>query len=156
MSVVKVMLDDNEWRNKLSIDEYLILRKKCTEKKGKGEYDKFKPKIGYFVCHGCNNPLYSWKAKFEANCGWPSFDKCFINSIYTKIDDKYIKIEKYTNSKETKDKSMLLRLEILCVKCDGHLGHIFPHQIKHKTNENRTNQRHCVNSKSIKYINKSI
>ena len=158
MAKSKLSLTDDEWRDKLSIHEYLVLRKKVTEKKGKGEYNKFQPKNGYFVCRGCGNPLYSWRAKYEAMCGWPTFDKCFKNSIYTQIDDKYVKIEKYINRNNIdKDAQRdLLRLEILCFKCDGHLGHIFPHQIEwnHNVNRNRTNQRHCVNSRAIKYVNK--
>lgn len=158
MSVVphsaKIQLSDEIWRQRLPMDKYLVLRKKCTEKKGKGEYNKFQPKNGYFACDGCGNPLYSWKSKFEANCGWPSFDKCFKDSVCTVIDDKYVKIEKYIHQREVEDETPLLRLEICCYRCDGHLGHIFPHKLSYHQG-NRANQRHCVNSKSIKYVNES-
>ena len=91
------------------------------------------------MCKGCNNPIYSWKAKFESGCGWPAFDKCFKNSIKTIHE--------------------IACMEIVCAKCDGHLGHVFRWDVskKYKPEQytSRTNQRHCVNSASIKYVDKS-
>ena len=86
-------------------------------------------------CRGCGNPLYSYKAKYESGCGWPSFNKCFTNSIKTKIQHT-------------------IQVEILCKKCNGHLGHVF--RQKYYGDPEYKQQRHCVNSLSIKYIKKDI
>jgi len=73
---LEVVKTDEEWKQKLTKEEYGVLRNKDTEDMG-GEYDLFQPGCGYFKCKACDNPLYSAKAKFQANCGWPAFDKCF-------------------------------------------------------------------------------
>lgn len=65
----KFILSAKEWKEKLSHDEYRVLRNKGTEFPNTGEYTFLKPKSGYFVCKGCGNPLYSYKAKFESGCG---------------------------------------------------------------------------------------
>ena len=62
-----------ELKKKLTKDEYRVLVNKGTEWAGSGKYNKFYPKKGYFVCKACNNPLYSFKAKFNSGCGWPAF-----------------------------------------------------------------------------------
>lgn len=123
-------VSDGEWKQFLSSEEYRVLREKGTEYPGTGEYDGFYPKEGHFVCRGCGNPLYSAESKFKSGCGWPAFDMCYKNSIATKIDLSYGR-----------------RVEILCARCDGHLGHVFEGERMTKTNE-----RHCVNSVSVKYV----
>ena len=95
--------------------------------------------------------MYSCRAKFESECGWPAFDKCFAASMCTRIDDKYVKLEKFVHRREVKDEASLLRLEIVCSRCDWHLGHVFPY-VYPVQSDTRTNQRHCVNSKSIRYV----
>ena len=80
---------------------------------------------------------YSYAAKFKTGCGWPSFDLCFKNAI--KI-----------NLEQNKGR---LRVEIQCAKCDSHLGHVFANEGYH---ESRNNQRQCVNSIAIKYVNTDI
>mmetsp|Transcript_17176 Transcript_17176/g.25555 ORF Transcript_17176/g.25555 Transcript_17176/m.25555 type:complete len:150 (+) Transcript_17176:154-603(+) len=121
---------DQEWKKKLSKEEYRVLRKKGTERAFSGEYDKFYPKKGYFVCAGCGNPLYSYSAKFNSGCGWPAFDKCYQGSITTFEDSSF----------------GMRRIEICCARCSGHLGHVFCGE-----NHTDTNERHCVNSVSVKY-----
>jgi len=120
------------WKSKLSAEEYRVLREKGTETEGTGGYDKFYPKTGYFVCRGCGNPLFSAGAKFTSGCGWPSFDRCYAGSTSVQPD------------LSCGDR----RIELLCVECGGHLGHLF-------TGEKLTemDQRHCVNSMSMKFIN---
>ena len=98
-----------------------------TEAPGTGEYNKFSPSEGHFVCKACENPIYSHGAKFDSGCGWPAFDKCYTGSVAT-----------------TKDGG---RVEITCAKCDGHLGHVFAGE-----GFTDTNERHCVNSVSVKYV----
>mmetsp|Transcript_90610 Transcript_90610/g.110909 ORF Transcript_90610/g.110909 Transcript_90610/m.110909 type:complete len:152 (+) Transcript_90610:24-479(+) len=110
--------------------EYKVLWEAYTEDAFTGKYLNHFPKNGYYGCKSCGNPLYSWKAKFDSKCGWPAFDKCFINSIKINQND----VDKHK-----------IGIEILCNKCNAHLGHIF------KSKKGRSNQRHCVNSISIKY-----
>jgi len=122
---------DADWKNKLSREEYRILREKGTERAGTGKYDKFYPKEGHFQCKACGNPLYSHQAKFNSGCGWPAFDKCYAGAVKTRTDNSH----------------GMKRVEIMCANCDGHLGHVFVGERATSTNE-----RHCVNSVSVKYI----
>ncbi|KAG5181627.1 Mss4-like protein [Tribonema minus] len=121
-----------EWKSKLTPKEYGVLFNKDTERAGSGEYDKFYPKAdeGHFACKACNNPLYSAEAKFNSGCGWPAFDKCYHGSVVTEVDNSWGR-----------------RVEILCAKCGGHLGHVFEGERMTPTNE-----RHCVNSASVTFI----
>merc|ERR1711991_452207 len=122
---------DEEWKSQLSAEEYEVLRNKGTEAADKGEYTKFYPKEGHFVCKGCNAPLYSAAAKFNSGCGWPAFDKCYKGAVATTVDNSY----------------GMRRVEITCAACGGHLGHVFEGE-----KFTATNERHCVNSISVKYI----
>ena len=128
-----VVKSEAEWKAELSDFEYKVLREKATEPAGSGEYDGFYPKAGegHFVCRGCKNPLYSAEAKFKSGCGWPAFDKCYKGGVKTIEDNSY----------------GMRRIEILCARCDGHLGHVFVGEGMTKTNE-----RHCVNSASVKFV----
>eukprot|EP01084_Bolivina_argentea_P112872 201263_1 len=134
----KIVLSVQEWKERLTSEEYRVLRNKGTEYPDTGEYNTFKPKNGYFVCRGCDNPLYSYKAKFESGCGWPAFDKCFKDSVKAERD------------------SDGWRIEILCNKCDGHLGHVFLDEGFDTAGKSRSDQRHCVNSISVKYIDDNM
>lgn len=122
--------DDAVWREKLSREEYRILRQKGTEMGGTGEYNKFAPVEGFFKCAGCGNPLYSAQSKFDSGCGWPAFDKCYTGSVKTETDFSF----------------GMKRVEIMCNACGGHLGHVFEGE-----SFTATNERHCVNSVSIKF-----
>eukprot|EP00048_Salpingoeca_helianthica_P014815 m.223710 g.223710 ORF g.223710 m.223710 type:complete len:143 (+) comp16303_c0_seq1:833-1261(+) len=124
-----------EWKQQLSPQEYHVLREKGTERAGSGEYDKLYPKDGYFACRACGAPLYSAAAKFKSGCGWPAFDQCFKGAVSTTIDTSY----------------GMRRVEITCSACDGHLGHVF--EGEHMT---PTNERHCVNSVSIRFVDAPI
>uniref|UniRef100_A0A061RAK1 Peptide-methionine (R)-S-oxide reductase n=1 Tax=Tetraselmis sp. GSL018 TaxID=582737 RepID=A0A061RAK1_9CHLO len=121
---------DEEWKSVLTPMEYRVLRLKGTEPPSTGEYDKYYPESGYFKCAGCGNPLYSAEAKFDSGCGWPAFDRCYEGSIVTKADTSL----------------GMRRVEILCASCGGHLGHVFEGE-----GFTPTNERHCVNSASIKF-----
>ena len=101
---------------------------------GTGEYNKFKPKEGHFACRGCGSPLYSAKSKFDSGCGWPAFDKCYEGRVATTIDQSH----------------GMRRVEITCAACGGHLGHVFEGERFTDTNE-----RHCVNSISVRYVKES-
>ena len=133
----KITKTEEEWKDSLSAMEYAVIRGKGTEPAGSGEYDKFYPKPGdgYFACRACGNPLYSAAAKFNSGCGWPAFDKCYTDSVNTNVDNTL----------------GMRRIEIVCAKCDGHLGHVFEGEGFTKTNE-----RHCVNSISIRYVKEAL
>lgn len=123
--------DAVDWKEKLTMDEYKVLREKQTEKRG-GEYDDmFMPPEGYFICRGCGSALFSAAAKFKSGCGWPSFDRCYTGAVKLEAD--------LTHG--------MARREIICATCSGHLGHLF-------TGEKATDmdQRHCVNSISLKFV----
>ena len=131
---VVVPATEAEWREKLSAEEFRALREKATEKEGSGEYDRFYPKEGFFVCRGCANPLFSYASKFKAGCGWPSFDRCYKGSLHMEPDTAH----------------GMQRVEVTCVECRSHLGHVFEGE---KLTE--SDQRHCINSLSIKYVHES-
>ena len=119
------------WEKKLSKKEFDILRQGGTELPYTGKYNNHF-EDGVYVCKGCGNPLYKSNSKFDSGCGWPSFDECIENSIEYKKDYKI----------------GVLRIEILCSKCEGHLGHVF------EDGPTKTKQRYCVNSASIDFIPK--
>ena len=127
----KIRKTEAEWRAELSKQEYHVLREKGTERPGTGEYDAFDPKDGYFACRACGNPLYPAESTFPSGRGWPPFDQCVKGSIETHVDTS----------------RWLRRVEIVCARCEGHLGHVFEGE-----RFTATNERHCVNSVSIKYV----
>lgn len=116
--------------NKLTPQEETIIEGKGTEAPFSGEYDDFYEE-GTFICRKCNAPLFSSEAKFDAGCGWPSFDEEYPNSLTKLPDDDGV------------------RVEIQCANCGAHLGHEFKGE---KLTEKNT--RHCVNSLSIRFIPK--
>lgn len=114
--------------NPLSSTEAHVIEDKGTERPFTGEYDDFYLP-GTFICRRCNTPLFSSKAKFDAQCGWPAFDAHFPNAVKWLPD------------------SDGFRTEIVCAHCDGHLGHVFEGE-----GFTEKDTRHCVNSVSIKFI----
>jgi methionine-R-sulfoxide reductase len=105
-----------------------IIEGKGTEPPFSGEYDKFFEK-GVYVCKKCDTPLFSSQAKYNSDCGWPSFDENYPNAV-KRIPD-----------------ADGLRTEIQCSNCGAHLGHVFEGE---KMTDKNT--RHCVNSLAIKFI----
>lgn len=116
--------------NKLNPQEEDIIERKGTEAPFTGKYDDFY-EDGLFICRRCNAPLFSSESKFDAGCGWPSFDDDYPNAV-KRVPDADGE-----------------RTEIQCANCEAHLGHEFLGE--HLTEENT---RHCVNSLSIRYIPK--
>ena len=115
---------------KLSSKEIEVIVNKGTETPFSGKYNNFYEN-GLYVCKACENPLFYSKDKFNSNCGWPSFDDEIKNAI-----------------KRVQDFSLgRVRTEILCSKCNGHLGHVFEGE-----GFTEKNIRHCVNSISLKFI----
>lgn len=128
-AIKKVARTEAEWRTILSPEEYRILRQKGTERAYTGKYDHHF-KEGTYVCKGCGTPLFSSETKYNSGCGWPAF----YQSIDNKID-------------ETPDGSLgMIRTEITCKKCEGHLGHVF------NDGPQPTGVRYCVNSTSMDFI----
>ncbi|XP_055816030.1 peptide methionine sulfoxide reductase B5-like [Solanum dulcamara] len=123
-----VQKSEEEWRVVLSPDQFRILRQKGTENPGSGEYNKFFG-VGTYLCAGCGTPLYRSATKFNSPCGWPSFYEGLPGAINRNPDPDGI------------------RMEITCAACGGHLGHVF----KGEGFRTPTNERHCVNSTSLKF-----
>lgn len=126
----KVVKTDEEWKKQLTPLQYQVTRKKGTERAFSGEYAHTKTP-GVYVCVCCDLPLFDAKTKYDSGTGWPSF--------WAPIDALSVKEE---------DDSMLWmkRTEVLCARCDAHLGHVFP------DGPQPTGLRYCMNSASLKLI----
>ncbi|CAA0396059.1 unnamed protein product [Arabidopsis thaliana] len=119
---------EEEWRTILSPEQFRILRQKGTEYPGTGEYNKVFDD-GIYCCAGCGTPLYKSTTKFDSGCGWPAFFDGLPGAI-TRTPDPDGR-----------------RIEITCAACGGHLGHVF----KGEGFPTPTDERHCVNSISLKF-----
>jgi peptide-methionine (R)-S-oxide reductase len=120
---------DAEWKKTLSPEQYEVLRRKGTERAFTGRYYNSKDK-GVYRCAGCGNPLFDSETKFDSGTGWPSY--------YQPISADAVETEQ--------DKSYgMIRKEVLCARCGGHLGHVFP------DGPEPTGQRYCINSLSLDF-----
>ena len=128
--IVKVEKSEEEWKKELTAVEYNILREKGTERPGTGDLLKNK-KEGTYVCAACQLPLFSSDTKFESGTGWPSF--------YDKVDPR-------TVAEDVDITYGMKRVEVLCARCDGHLGHVFEDGPK------PTGLRYCINAVSLDFV----
>lgn len=120
---------EEEWKKILTPDQFYVLRQKGTEPAFTGKYYNNKKK-GLYKCAGCGNPLFHSDAKFDSGSGWPSFwEPVSENSVKKQYD--------YSHS--------MIRVEVLCSKCGGHLGHVF------EDGPPPTGLRYCINSTSLNF-----
>lgn len=126
----EVQKTQEEWKQLLTPQQFEILRKKGTERAFTGEYwDHFEK--GSYACAGCGQVLFDSNTKFDAHCGWPSFDQAIKGTVVYENDYSY----------------GMSRVEVLCSKCGGHLGHVFNDGPKETTG-----QRYCMNSVALTFI----
>jgi len=124
----KVSKTEEEWREQLTPEEFEVCRNKGTEAPFTGEYWDCKEE-GIYRCIACGNELFRSDTKFDSGTGWPSF--------WAPVSDENV-------SAEMDDSLHMRRTEVLCGKCDAHLGHVFP------DGPQPTGQRYCINSVSLK------
>lgn len=125
----KIYKTDEEWRKELSAEQFRILREKGTERAFTGEYYKYS-ETGIYLCAGCGQELFGSETKYDSGSGWPSY--------WQPIKKEAIDFQR--------DKSFgMIRTEVTCSKCGGHLGHVFEDGPK------PTGLRYCINSASLKF-----
>lgn len=126
MSTINKTAD--QWRAVLSKEQFRIIREKGTEAPGTGEFNHH-TELGLYKCVGCDTPLYTSSTKFDSGCGWPAFFDSIPGAVTRHADNDG------------------RRIEIVCTKCGGHLGHVF----KGEKFGNPIDERHCVNSVSLSF-----
>jgi peptide-methionine (R)-S-oxide reductase len=123
-------MQEKDWKAKLTPEQYRVLREKGTERPFTGKYD-LHFEDGLYYCAGCNAKLFDSSSKFDSGCGWPAFYQTTNKgAVVEKVDRTY----------------GMMRTEVLCGNCGGHLGHVFPDGPRDKTGI-----RYCINSVSLKF-----
>jgi len=130
MAIEKLVLSDEEWKTRLTPEQYEVLRRHGTERPGTGCFLGTK-EPGTYVCAGCGNPLFRSGEKFESGTGWPSFTRPVSDDAVVEIVDRSYGMN---------------RTEVRCARCDGHLGHVFP------DGPAPTGLRYCMNSAAMEHL----
>ncbi len=125
----KIQLTEEEWRARLGPERYHILRQAGTERAFTGEYEQNKAE-GMYYCAGCGAPLFSSKTKYNSGSGWPSYYEPVAGDAVEELRD---------------GSHGMVRTEVRCAKCEGHLGHVFP------DGPQPTGLRYCINSASLDF-----
>lgn len=128
MSKYRIEKTEDEWKEQLTEEQYWVLRNKGTEMPHSGKYN-LQFENGTYLCAACHQPLFESNSKFNAHCGWPSFDASIKGTVDYILDKSH----------------GMVRTEIVCSNCGSHLGHVF------NDGPTETGTRYCVNSLSIDF-----
>ena len=126
----KIVKTEAEWKEILTPEQYYILRQKGTDMPGDGGFTKHFEK-GTYHCAACDAQLFESGTKYESHCGWPSFDDAIDGAVEYSLDKSH----------------GMVRTEIICSKCGGHLGHVFDDGPR-----DTTGKRYCVNTTSLRFV----